>query len=346
MILDSTTKSLQVVLNATPATTQASIVASWADLTATTFIGGNTDLTSNGTTAVTAVAAPAASTQRQLKNLNIYNADSAYITVTVQLLDGATVRVLYKATLAPGQTLVWTAEQGWVTASLQAASTPDFISGLKMSWVSGSSLTISGGEAWVPGANQLAVVNTPVTLTGIALGNSVFGHVYVNAAGSFQCVTTAPAAPYAGTARTKTGDSTWRYVGSVLTDATGNIFNFQHLVFGQMLYQTSTDGAQFKVLIGNATTATSVSCSSCVPITGNRASANIINNDTTHVAYLGNSSIVPSTTNYLEQIGTGTSGTTLSTEILLDTSQAFQYIYTAGATANLVVRIKGYTFER
>lgn len=349
MILDSTTKSVEVLLSANVASNQAVIYAAFADMTTSTLVGGETDALSNNTTAVTAVAAPAASTQRQVKYLSIYNNDTAAITVTVRLNNNGTFRILNKSTLLPGQALQWTADQGFAIPTALQSVAPDFVSGAKLSWNSASSLSSSSGECWIPGANALWQPAATLTLPGLALGNSVFGHVYAyfNASvPSIECVTTAPSAPYVGTARTKSGDTTRRYLGSVLTDASGNIFNFQHMTAGLMLYQTSIDGSQFKVLIGNATTATSVSCASCVPSTGIRALANIINNDTTHVAYLGNSNIVPSTTNYLEQIGTGSSGTTIATEILLDGSQAFQYIFAAGAAANLVVRVKGYAFER
>jgi len=124
IILDATTKSLEVDLDGAIATNQLPIVASFVDVTTTTYAPGATDTETNNTTAVTAVAAPAASTQRQVKLLTIYNRDTAVAIVTVQLNNNATLRTLIKVTLAVGDTLVYTDGEGWrvVTASGQIKS--------------------------------------------------------------------------------------------------------------------------------------------------------------------------------------------------------------------------------
>jgi hypothetical protein len=112
MFLDTTSKSLQLVLSAAIATNQLPIVASWADITSSTFTPGSTDLLSNNTTAVTVVAAPGASTQRQIKSVSIYNADTAAATVTVSLDDSSTLRTLVTIELQSGETLQF-AENSW-----------------------------------------------------------------------------------------------------------------------------------------------------------------------------------------------------------------------------------------
>ncbi len=112
MILDSTTKKIQVVLAAAIATTNPVVIASYADMSATALVGGNNIVNANGTTAVDVVAAPAASTQRQLKFMTVYNADTAAVTVTVQLNNGGTISPAVKVTLPSGYTLNFTPE-GW-----------------------------------------------------------------------------------------------------------------------------------------------------------------------------------------------------------------------------------------
>src|SRR5690606_30899656 len=91
--------------------------------------------------------------------------------------------------------------------------------------------------------------------------------------------TTEPAAPYAGTARTKTGDTSRRYLGSVRSngDATPIMFNFLHS--GQFIkYRNPQDAAPFRVLReGTATTETVVSASAVVPVTARIASIRIVN---------------------------------------------------------------------
>jgi len=232
----------------------------------------------------------------------------------------------------------------WGTANWSGQG---YIDGLKMAWNNATSISVTSGAAYIPSLYKCLPSLSTLTLNGLTLAANTWYHVYLylNAGvPAIECVTTAPAAAYNGTARTKTGDTSRRYVGSVLTDASANIYNFRHDADGAIYYRVGID--TFKVLVGNATTATSVSCAGVVPPTATKTLANIINNDVTYVAWLGNADLVPSSTNYLELIGVGSKGTTLATTIVLDSSLSFQYLMQTGATANLVVRLKGYTYER
>ena len=95
-----------------------------------------------------------------------------------------------------------------------------------MQWVSATAITVTSGSAFVPSLNKCLPVPNAIALTGLVLAASTFYHVYLYSnAGvpAIEVVTTAPASPYNGTARAKTGDTSRRYVGSVLTDASGNI---------------------------------------------------------------------------------------------------------------------------
>lgn len=69
------------------------------------FTLGANDGALNGTTAVTVVAAPGAGVVRTAQTIFIYNADTAAVTVTVQLDNDGTDRILVKVTLAVGDTL-------------------------------------------------------------------------------------------------------------------------------------------------------------------------------------------------------------------------------------------------
>ena len=100
--LDATTKTIEVKLSGAPATTQPTWTSHWADNTASAFTPGNADGVFNSGTAVTAVAAPAASTQRMVKNITIYNNDTAQITFTIQLNDNSTIRIIKVQSLAAG----------------------------------------------------------------------------------------------------------------------------------------------------------------------------------------------------------------------------------------------------
>src|SRR3990167_4201088 len=113
LLLDATTKSVEVVLAGTVTTNQLPFTADYADITTTTFAPGHNDGTTNNVTAVTMVAAPGASTQRQVKFLSIYNADTASATVTVRYNNNGTTRILGKVALAAGDTLQYTDGNGF-----------------------------------------------------------------------------------------------------------------------------------------------------------------------------------------------------------------------------------------
>jgi len=108
LVLDTTSKTITAVLSAAPATNQPNYVVAWADNNGTTFTEGASDCTLNGTSTVTMVASPAASTRRIIKSINIQNTDTAQITVTVGYYNGTNTRVIAKVTLNVGDT--WTTD--------------------------------------------------------------------------------------------------------------------------------------------------------------------------------------------------------------------------------------------
>src|SRR3990167_9499841 len=112
IILDTTTKKLQIILAGAVAANELPVVVGFADVTTTAFTPGEQNSTTNGGTAVDICAAPAASTQRVVKDINVYNEDSAAVTATVRLNDNATIRILRKVALAVGDTLKY-GDKGW-----------------------------------------------------------------------------------------------------------------------------------------------------------------------------------------------------------------------------------------
>lgn len=82
--------------------------AAWADLTTTALTPGASDAQVTTATTTVLVAAPAASTQRQIKGLSIRNSHaSSSNLITVQFFDGATATELIAYTLLAGETLQW-----------------------------------------------------------------------------------------------------------------------------------------------------------------------------------------------------------------------------------------------
>jgi hypothetical protein len=113
IILDATTKSLQINLSANVTTNQLPFSASYVDSTGSATTPGEQDGTSNNTTAATVVSAPAASTQRLIKSFILQNADTAAAKVTVIYNNNSTLRNILVVTLAVGDQLVYEDEKGW-----------------------------------------------------------------------------------------------------------------------------------------------------------------------------------------------------------------------------------------
>lgn len=111
--LNTVNRSLEVVLGAIVSTNQLPVVATYVDITATpTYVPAANTTQTNNTTAVTVVAAPVADTQRQIKFLSVYNADTTAATVIVQYNDNSTLRIICKFVLQTFETLLYTDGEG------------------------------------------------------------------------------------------------------------------------------------------------------------------------------------------------------------------------------------------
>lgn len=114
LVLDSTTKTIKAVMSGAAATTNPDFTAAYADSTTSSLVEGANDGALNGTTAVTLVSAPAASTRRVIKSLTIQNRDTASVTVTIIYDNNGTQRQLAKVTLAVNDT--WTTDGAFTSA--------------------------------------------------------------------------------------------------------------------------------------------------------------------------------------------------------------------------------------
>lgn len=84
------------------ATNQPEFIAGWVETY--TNLPDRTIGVTNNTTEVTLVATPTAGF-RQVDSITIYNADTAPVTITVQMANGATRRTLFVGVVAPGATV-------------------------------------------------------------------------------------------------------------------------------------------------------------------------------------------------------------------------------------------------
>ncbi len=92
---------------------------------------------------------------------------------------------------------------------------PGYIKGLKLTWVSGTALTVTSGAAYIPSLGRVIRLGANAAKAGLALAASTWYHVYLylNAGvPDIEIVIAAPAAAYNGTARTKTGSLSSRGV--------------------------------------------------------------------------------------------------------------------------------------
>jgi hypothetical protein len=113
LVLDGTAISIQVAMSTSAATTNPTFVSTYADNAGSGITEGATDGALNGSTDVTVVPAPTGSNRRVVKDITIYNGDTAAVTIFVKYDNNATQRTIAKVTLAVGDT--WTTEGAFDT---------------------------------------------------------------------------------------------------------------------------------------------------------------------------------------------------------------------------------------
>ena len=106
VFLVDTNDTLRVVTGS--AVTTIHMYASWADMTTTSLTPGASDAQVTTATTTVLVAAPGASTQRQIKGLSIRNAHaSSSNVIAVEFFNDTTATQLIQYTLLAGETLQW-----------------------------------------------------------------------------------------------------------------------------------------------------------------------------------------------------------------------------------------------
>jgi hypothetical protein len=111
LLLTNTTHILEV---ATTTTAAIDVSASYVDITSTTFTPGSQDTAITTATTTTVIAAPGASTQRQVKQLTIKNKGAVSNTITVKKDISGTEYVVFAASLSAGDMVQYTDGNGFV----------------------------------------------------------------------------------------------------------------------------------------------------------------------------------------------------------------------------------------
>lgn len=235
------------------------------------------------------------------------------------------------------------------TGAQVAALTPrGYIDGLSMEWVSGTSLRVTSGAAFIPGRGSALELPSAVTKSGLSLAANTWYHVYLfdNAGNAdVEVVTTAPAAPYIGTARAKTGDTSRRYVGSVRTGASNQILRFTHDSSSQSINYVVDLNTPPLLLVSNGTTANggtgvAVSCASAVPVTAKRLLA-FFENTGSNIVFISTPELGAPSGNILSFLR---AGAMVNGFIVINDNKEFSY--STGAGAIFQCFCAGYTYER
>jgi hypothetical protein len=154
MIALPSTQTLQVVLGAAKSTTDMQYTATW--VTRSSGAIGRANGNTNGVTDVDVVSAPSSGDHNLVKQLTVYNCDTASKQVTVKLDQSGTETILYKYNLPVGATLFYSPESGFQI--LGVANTDSF--GVSFCATSASGMSFSaetstkidyGTEQWDTG---------------------------------------------------------------------------------------------------------------------------------------------------------------------------------------------------
>jgi hypothetical protein len=113
IILSATTDKLVLVMENTAETFELPVVASWRNITTTTFAPNKSVVPTNGSTQIDVVVAPASNNQRLIDYISVFNRDTKNHTVTISYSLNGVLFQLFKATIAIGEKIEYTSEGGF-----------------------------------------------------------------------------------------------------------------------------------------------------------------------------------------------------------------------------------------
>lgn len=222
-----------------------------------------------------AAAAPVQSVNEQTGDVVLTAADIGAATEAQGALADTAVQ---EVVAGPGMSVNNADPQRPVITSLAPKG---YIDGMKMVWNSAGSITFESGTAYIESLSEIVELATSVTKSVSGLTPNTFYHNYLYTSGGVADVeisATAPATPYIGTARSKTGDPSRRYIGSFLSTAAGGIRRFVQYET-EVSYLDTLGTMPYRILAaGSATTTTPVSVLPAAPITAVQFKGQLINN--------------------------------------------------------------------
>lgn len=230
-----------------------------------------------------------------------------------------------------------------------ASFSTGYIDGFRISYSGASSLTISAGSAYIPATNKIATVVNPIVKSGITAPANTWLHCYLfeSSPGVYdiEIVTTVPSAQYSATARTKSGDTSRRYIGSALSSSANTITKFVHNhANGHVTYLVDTAPSPFLVLSGGTSvTPATVNAGGVAPMTASSIVVSVLNLSASSYVRLSNSDGPDVSTGY---IAIASPNSVTVTPIPVNASQAYTYRFDSAPSGDTYHRVFGYIFER
>lgn len=223
-------------------------------------------------------------------------------------------------------------------SSQSNASGPGYIEGLIPQWNSATSISVSPGSAALPSPAAALLSTSTLTLSGLTLSAATWYYLYIyDNAGTpaLELVTTAPSAPYTGTARTKTGDIGRRFIGALRTGTAANSLRpfiwsggyINYLDFTAYVFQNVTS-------LGPVTT----SAAAGVPLTTQSYVGQVYGPGTGGTLSVG----IPGYTGLVSC----NAGVRFMYHGITDAAQAVTYAHNASVTGGSTLEIRGYGSDR
>lgn len=162
LVLSEITDNLQAVLGGSVTANQLQCVSNWRDITATAYQAGRTLANTNNTTDVNIVPAPAASTQRVIDFISVFNKDTVSQTVTIKLDANGTEYIIWQGVLNAGERLEYSNSKGFRTLTNTGAE--------KVQQALGSAVQNTENSVILAAdvTNNNAVANTLQNVTGLS----------------------------------------------------------------------------------------------------------------------------------------------------------------------------------
>ncbi len=260
LILAATNEAVELVSSSTSA---LHVVASWVDITSSAFTPDATETTISSATDTTIVAAPASSTQRQVKEITIRNAGAAANVVTVQKdVAGTEYEITPDVTLAAGEALCYGDQAGWYVLDAYGrrkatASEVAGVAGRASSFLKVGTATEAAGVLFshrastgFPGAWTLG---TP-GVNGENMDNTFGGCLPFTNAGSGGIYLTGLTATMSVTGGVWLVDLLWYNTGLTVTTTTAQTFTTPTFPARDVNGSTNGEGVEFGIMVTTATT--------------------------------------------------------------------------------------------